>query len=64
VTAVDTIEMIGAFKLRLLCSPFLTLCLSARFLPGYFGLRSEPIIEVVTVFIAPFLVKLIRAYPN
>ena len=37
---------------------------SSGFLPNYFGLYSEPIFEVVTDFTAPFLVKLIRTYPN
>src|SRR5664280_1124714 len=37
---------------------------SSGFLPNYFGLYSEPIFEVVTAFTAPFLVKLIRTYPN
>jgi len=44
--------------------PSLWFSRSGGFLPNDFGLRLEPIIEVVTVFTATILVKVICAYSN
>jgi hypothetical protein len=43
-----------------LAPAFRIFCFSSRFLSKYFGLRSEPIFEVVTMFATPFLEKPIR----
>jgi len=65
-TGASGVRFQTAFTPQPSCSRLTILCFnsSSGFLPGYFGLCSEPIFEVVTVFTAPFLVKLIRMHTS
>ena len=65
--AADTDGSEQRARLRCCRAPGLpTFCFSrsAGFLPKYFGFRSQPVFQVVTVFAAPFLVKPIGANTN
>ena len=49
-----------ALPYRRAAPAFRTICFTSGFPSKYFGLRPEPIFEVVTVFIAPCFEKSIR----
>jgi hypothetical protein len=63
---IDAKEQQPPLRSRRPAPAFPIVCFSrgSEFLSKYFGFRLEPIIEVVTVFTAPFLVKLIRTHTN